>query len=235
MEITIIMKKDLKKSMKQISKLTDDFTTSAIGMSEVGDAVSVFGSARLKPNTKAYKDCVEFSRRLADKGISILTGGGPGLMAAGNEGASQSDHKDSHSVAIGIELPFEQGFNEFADIKLSHKYFATRKIHLTKHSFAYVAFSGGIGTIDEIAEIGCLINTQRLESKPIILVDRKFFQGFIDWMKDVMVNEGVITVQEIDEIFVLADDVDHAVALIEEYHQEWSKTQHPTMADSYIY
>jgi uncharacterized protein (TIGR00730 family) len=215
--------KDLKKSMKQISKITEDFTESAVQLNSVGDAVTIFGSARLKEGDSAYDDCIKLAKKLSDNGISIMTGGGPGIMEAGNKGSIMSDHPDAQSVAIGIELPFEQGLNEFADIELEHKYFATRKIHLTKHSFAYLAMAGGIGTLDEIAELACLINTGRLNSKPIVLVDNKFFGGLIDWLKTTVTQEGVLTHKEVDDFFVLADDWEHAFDIIMGYHKELSE------------
>lgn len=215
------MVKDLKKSMMQIAKMTEDMTNSSILLNQVKDAVTIFGSARLREGDKAYDDCVKLANVLSDNGISVFTGGGPGIMEAGNKGAISSKNKDSHSVAIGVELPHEQGINEHADIVIEHKYFATRKIHLTKHSnVGFIACDGGIGTLDEICEIACLINTKRLVCPPIVLINKEFYGGFIDWLKKCPAAAGCITPEEIDECFVLADDWKHGAEIILGYHKK---------------
>jgi len=215
------MRKDLKNSMLQIYKMTEDMTNSSVLLSKVTDAVTIFGSARLREGDKSYDDCVKLSKKLADNGISIFTGGGPGIMEAGNKGAMESDNEYAQSVAIGIELPFEQGMKEHADISMEHKYFATRKIHLTRHSnVGFIACHGGIGTLDEICEIACLINTKRLVCPPIVLIDKVFYQGFIDWLKLSPTAIGCITADEVDECFVLADDWEHGAEIILGYHAD---------------
>jgi len=164
----------------RIFRIMAEFVDSFETMSKVGPAVTVFGSARLKPSDPYYKLTVELGKQLARRKIAVITGGGPGLMEAANKGAAQAKGK---SVGLNIELPHEQSGNRYANVPLHFHYFFARKVCFVKYSMAFVFMPGGFGTLDELAEVLTLVQTQRIPRFPLILVGKKFWAGLLAWMK----------------------------------------------------
>lgn len=200
---------------KVIAEIVDGFEI----LNSVGPCVSVFGSARTKPNSKYYKAAVEISRRLVREGFGIITGGGPGIMEAGNKGA---DMEDGISVGLIIELPFEAGYNEYIspDKILFHRYFFVRKVMFVKYAQAFVAMPGGFGTLDELFEALTLIQTKISTRVPVILFGTEYWSGLFQWIKDVMFEvAGNINEEDLD-LFVITDDVEEVVNIICDFYEE---------------
>ncbi len=166
------------------------------------NCVSIFGSARTKPDAPYYKQAEEVARLLAQEGFGVITGGGPGIMEAGNKGATEAG---GVSVGLHIELPHEQDCNKYVRTRCNFRYFFLRKLMFVKYSMAYIVMPGGIGTVYELAEAFVLAQTQRIRPFPIILYDSAFWGGFIDWMRKSMVGEGTITDAEIDKFLYVCD------------------------------
>jgi hypothetical protein len=170
---------------------------------EDSKAITVFGSARLKKDSKDYQLCEEFTNKLSQKGYSIITGGGPGIMEAANKGSydfiKSSHHTDVKSIGIGIELPFESGNNKYIShgYSMSLKYFFIRKTMLINYSDAFVVFKGGLGTLDELFEAWTLMQTGKIKKRPIYLVNSQYWSGLIDWIKTTMIEQSK-TVSEKD-------------------------------------
>lgn len=194
-----------------IMKITSELVEGYERLDQIQPAVSIFGSARLKPDNYYYQKAQELAHKLSDKGFSIITGGGPGIMEAGNAGASQGR---SLSIGLNISLPFEQIPNPNQDIALHYRYFFTRKAMFVKHSMAYVVMPGGFGTLDELFDVVTLVQTKKKESMPIILFGVKFWQPMYDWIKTTFVEEGVINPEDI-HLLTLTDDIDKVVNIIE--------------------
>jgi len=179
-------------------------------MPTVYPAVSIFGSARLKPNTSAYRTTVRIARLLVENGFNVISGGGPGIMEAANKGAAEAGGK---SVGLHIHLPNEQKANEFANVKVAFKYFFIRKVMFVKYAVAYIIMPGGFGTLDELFEAMTLIQTKRIRSFPVILFDSTFWGGLIDWMKIAMLEQKTISATDFD-LFRVVDNPEEAVAII---------------------
>lgn len=194
---------------KVIAEIVDGFEV----LNSVGPCVSVFGSARTKPDNKYYKAAVEISRRLVQEGYGVITGGGPGIMEAGNKGAYM---EDGMSVGLTIELPFEASYNEYINPRkiLPHRYFFVRKVMFVKYAQAFVAMPGGFGTMDELFEVLTLVQTKTSSKVPIILFGTEYWSGLIDWLRTVMYGEeGNINEEDLD-LFYLTDDVDEVMDVI---------------------
>ena len=179
-------------------------------MPEVYPAVTFFGSARSRPNSTTYKMTEKLAQSLVKNGFNIVSGGGPGIMEAANKGAAKAGGK---SVGLNILLPKEQRPNEYANIRLNFKYFFIRKVMFVKYAVAYIIMPGGFGTLDELFEALTLIQTNRIKSFPVILMDSEYWKGLIDWMKLTMLKEKTISKSDLD-IFHLTDDPEEAVAII---------------------
>lgn len=183
------------------------------GFEVLGDiypAVSIFGSARVQPGDEVYEKTVIIARELARAGFNIITGGGPGIMEAGNKGAAEGGAK---SVGLNIELPFEQKLNPYANVSLQFRYFFVRKVMFVKYAQAYIGMPGGFGTLDEIFEALTLIQTKRLKSFPVILVGSDYWNGLIQWMRDVLLARQYISPEDLD-IFMIIDDPMEVVRII---------------------
>lgn len=172
--------------------------------------VSIFGSARIGEDDPHYQLAVEISRRLAQLGYAIMTGGGPGIMEAGNRGAAEVG---APSIGLNISLPFEQEGNKYANLPLQFKYFFVRKVMLVKYAMAFIAMPGGFGTLDELFEAVTLIQTRRIKPFPIILVGSDYWGGLVDWIKDTMLASGNISKDDLD-IFQVMDSADEIVQFI---------------------
>jgi len=190
-----------------------EFVESIEILSNVDNAVSIFGSARIKPEDKYYRMAEELSRLLVENGFAVITGGGPGIMEAGNKGAAEAGGK---SVGMNIKLPFEQKPNPYANIPLDYKYFFIRKVMFIKYAVAYVIMPGGYGTMDEFFEALTLIQTRRVRSFPVILMGREYWQGLLDWLKGTMLKREMILPYDLDMIQVI-DEPEEVVKHIKKY------------------
>jgi uncharacterized protein (TIGR00730 family) len=179
-------------------------------MPEVHPAVTIFGSARSGPRSAAYKTTVRMARLLVENGFNVISGGGPGVMEAANKGAAEAGGK---SVGLHIQLPNEQQANKYANVRLDFKYFFIRKVMFVKYAVAYIIMPGGFGTLDELFEALTLIQTKRIRSFPVILMDSRFWSGFMDWLKGTLIKEKTISETDL-EIFRVVDTPEEAVAII---------------------
>ena len=188
-------------------------------MARIGPCVAVFGSARVKENETYYKEAEELAYLLTKKGFGIITGGGPGIMEAANKGAHFAGGK---SVGLNINLPFEQRAKPFIDPDklIEFDYFFTRKLMFMRYSQGYIALPGGFGTMDEIFEAITLIQTHKLVSFPIVLVCKDYWGGLIDWIKNTMMEHGMISEKDLD-LFYLVDGVEEAVEVIEDFYKKY--------------
>ncbi len=191
------------------SELVEGFET----LNDLGPAVTIFGSARLKPGNKYYDDAVTVARKLTDDGFAIITGGGPGIMEGANRGAKKGK---AHSVGLNIEIPSEQVPNKYQDISLSFRYFFIRKLMFVKYAIAYIIFPGGFGTMDELFEALTLVQTKRIKSFPIILYGSEYWEGLIDWMKKTLIAQGTIERDDF-ALFSLVDKPEEVRFLINEH------------------
>ncbi len=192
---------------KIMAEMVDGFET----LSGFTNCVSVFGSARSKPDSPLYADAEKLGRMLVEQGYGVITGGGPGLMEAANKGATEAG---GTSVGLRIELPFEQGCNPYVKTRLDFHYFFVRKLMFVKYAVAYVVMPGGMGTIDEFSEAFVLSQTKRIRPFPIILYDADYWRGFLDWMNASMVAEGYIREQEVRDCCTLCDSPEEVLAHI---------------------
>jgi uncharacterized protein (TIGR00730 family) len=197
----------------RLFKIIAEFVDGFSALSDLHPAVSIFGSARTKPGDRYYEKTVEIARKLAQSGFHIITGGGPGIMEAGNKGAKEGGSK---SVGLNIHLPLEQEPNAFANVRVSFQYFFVRKVMFVKYAQAYVAMPGGFGTMDEVFEALTLIQTKRIKPFPVILVGSDYWGGLIDWIKDKLLGECCISRDDLDFITVL-DDPDEVVHTIKRF------------------
>lgn len=181
-------------------------------LSSIKQAIAIFGSARLGPENPYYEACRETSRLLAEAGYAVITGGGPGLMAAGNQGAFEAG---GTSVGCSIELPNEPIPNGYQTIALRFRYFFVRKLMFIKYSVGFLIFPGGYGTIDELFEALTLVQTDKIDHFPVILFGRAFWQGLVDWVKGPLLATGCLSPED-PNLFSVTDDPHEAVALIQQ-------------------
>jgi uncharacterized protein (TIGR00730 family) len=186
----------------RVLRITGEFVEGFDALAELGNkGVTIFGSARLRPGDPMYAAAEETARLLGKAGFAIITGGGPGIMAAGNRGARAAGAK---SVGLNIELPFEQGTNAYVDIAVEFRYFFVRKTMFVKYAQAFVIFPGGFGTMDELFESLTLIQTGKIQNFPVILFGSAYWSGLIDWLRTTMLPEGKIAAADLD-LLVLTD------------------------------
>ncbi len=179
-------------------------------MSEVGRAVSVFGSARARPGSEHYELSRRIGRRLGERGLAVITGGGPGCMEAANRGAREAG---ALSVGLNIELPFEQRPNRYLDVSLTFHYFFTRKVTFVRYASGFVVLPGGFGTLDELFEAAVLVQTGKIDRFPVVLLGTAFWGGLVDWMRERMVGDATIRLDEAGMLH-LTDDPEEAVELV---------------------
>ena len=201
-----------------IFKIMGEFVNGFEKMSAIGPCVSIFGSARVRPGQPYYDLAVKVAQRVAEAGYGIITGGGPGIMEAGNKGANLAG---GTSVGLNIELPFEQHDNPFidSDKSLDFDYFFVRKVMFVKYSQGFVVMPGGFGTLDEFFEALTLIQTNKIHKFPIILVGSEFWKGLIDWIKTTLVQEGKISPGDLD-LIQLVDTEDEVVNIIDAFYKK---------------
>jgi uncharacterized protein (TIGR00730 family) len=188
-------------------------------LSNLGPAVSIFGSARTEPDSPHYKAATVLARSLSDAGFAVITGGGPGIMEAANKGAFEGKGK---SVGLNIHLPNEQSANGYQDLSLDFRYFFVRKLMFVKYCIAFVICPGGFGTLDEMFEALTLVQTDKIRRFPIILMGRAYWSGLLDWVRDAMLGAGCIDAADLDLISI-CDDPEEAARVITTHYVEISK------------
>jgi uncharacterized protein (TIGR00730 family) len=208
-----------------MGEFVDSFET----MSRVSPAVTVFGSARTRPSDRYYKAAVQLGRKLAKHHIPVITGGGPGIMAAANQGATQAG---GTSVGLNIELPHEQHGNGFANLPLHFHYFFARKVCFAKYSFAFVFMPGGFGTLDEMFEVLTLVQTGRIPRFPLILFGKRHWAGLLRWLNAELRNHSGYIGPDDLKLLTLTDDVDEAVTVVLDYLQSVGPPETVPMAFS---
>ena len=191
----------------RVLRIQGEFVEGFGALAELGPAIAVFGSARLGPDTEAYRQAEEVGRLIGESGHAVITGGGPGIMEAANKGARAAG---AISVGLGIELPFETGLNEWVDLGMNFRYFFTRKTMFLKYSQAFVILPGGVGTLDELFETITLIQTEKVKAPPVVLVGCDYWQPLLDWISTTLVSEGTISPKDLD-LFRLVDTPEEAV------------------------
>jgi len=189
----------------RVLRIQSEFVEGFGALAELGPAISVFGSARLGRDSAEYALAVEIGRLLAEAGYAVITGGGPGAMEGVNKGACEAG---GVSVGLGIELPHEQGMNEWVDLGVHFRYFFARKTMFLKYAQGFVVMPGGFGTLDELFEALVLVQTEKVTAFPIVLVGSRFWQGLIDWIRAVPVAEGMINIADVDLLTVTDDPVE---------------------------
>jgi hypothetical protein len=201
-----------------IFKIMGEFVNGYEKLSKIGPCVSIFGSARTKPGDKYYKLAVDVAEKIVQNGYGVITGGGPGIMEAGNKGAHIAG---GTSVGLNIVLPFEQHDNPYidADKSLDFDYFFVRKVMFVKYSQGFVVMPGGFGTLDELFEAMTLIQTHKIETFPIILVGKEFWSGLVDWIKTTLLNAGNINAEDLNLIHVV-DSSDDVIEILNEFYKE---------------
>lgn len=204
----------------QIFKVMSEFVEGFEKMAKIGPCVSIFGSARTQENNDYYKLAEEIAFQLTRKGYGVITGGGPGIMEAGNKGAQKGGGK---SVGLNIELPFEQTSNPYidADKLIDFDYFFVRKVMFIKYAQGFVVMPGGVGTLDELFEALTLIQTHKIGRFPIVLVGSDFWNGLIDWIKKVMLEEEQNISPEDLDLFAVVDTAEEAVAHIDDFYSKY--------------
>ena len=197
----------------RIFRIMAEFVESFEVLSEVGPAVTVFGSARTPPGDPCYRAAETLAKGLAKNHLAVITGGGPGIMEAANRGAAQGGGK---SVGLNIELPFEQKGNRFANVPIHFHYFFSRKVCFVKYSVGFVFMPGGFGTLDEFYEVATLVQTKRIPGFPLILFGHEYWHGLLRWMKTTLEKDKLISPGDL-QLFTVTDDPQAAVDLILDY------------------
>jgi uncharacterized protein (TIGR00730 family) len=195
---------------ERLARVHDELAAGFAALEGLGPAVSVFGSARVPAGDPRYELARTVGGKLAEAGLAVITGGGPGLMEAVNRGAQEAG---ARSVGLRIELPFEQGMNRYVDLPLHFAYFFTRKLMFVRYATGFVVLPGGFGTLDELFDAVTLIQTRRVRSFPVVLVDSAYWGGLLGWLRERPATEGEITQAEL-ELIRVTDDPDEAVEII---------------------
>jgi uncharacterized protein (TIGR00730 family) len=213
--ITGIQETDSWRTLRIMGEFVEGFDA----LAEVGPAVAVFGSARIGRRNRYYGAARRLAAALAKQGFGIITGGGPGIMEAANRGA-----KEAGGVSIGcnIELPFEQGLNEYVDLGMEFRYFFVRKVMFVKYAEGFVIFPGGFGTLDELFEALTLIQTGKVEHFPVVLYGKDYWDGMMDWIREKPLYEEKISPEDLD-LLTITSDIDEACDAITKHHR--SRTQ----------
>jgi len=196
----------------RVFRIMGEFVEGFDALAKIGPAVTIFGSARVKPDSPEYQAARETARLLGEAGFSVITGGGPGIMEAANRGA-----RDAGVLSVGcnIELPFEQAVNPYVDLAINFRYFFVRKTMFVKYAEAFVIFPGGFGTLDELLEALTLIQTGKVRDFPVVLFGRAFWGGFLEWIRGVLMAEGKISPDDVDLMTVTDDPAEVARIVLE--------------------
>jgi uncharacterized protein (TIGR00730 family) len=203
----------------RIFKIMSEFVEGIDKLAKIGPCVSIFGSARTSPENPYYKIAEEIAAKLVRHGYGVITGGGPGIMEAGNKGAAS---ERGRSVGLNIELPFEQKPNPYidSDKNINFDFFFVRKVMFVKYSQGFIIMPGGFGTLDEMFESLTLIQTHKIGRFPVVLVGKDYWGGLIDWMKKTMVAAGNIHEEDL-ELFALVDTPTEAVRVIDDFYAKY--------------
>ena len=199
---------------KVLAEFVDGFET----LNKIGPCISIFGSARTKPDNKYYKLAVATAKRLTQEGFGVITGGGPGIMEAANKGAKLNE---GVSVGLNIDLPFETSHNAYIDLdkNLNHRYFFVRKVMFVKYAQAFVVMPGGFGTLDELFEVLTLVQTKKITSVPIVLVGTEYWGGLREWIiKTMLGTENNISEKDLN-LIPMTDDIEEVVKIINDFYE----------------
>ena len=196
----------------RVLRIQGEFVEGFNTLAGMGSCISIFGSARTKPDNPYYKAAEETAALLVEKGLGVITGGGPGIMEAANKGALEAG---GTSIGCNIELPFEQAPNEYQNVSLEFRYFFVRKMMFVKYSVGYIIFPGGFGTLDELFESLTLIQTGRMRRVPILLFGREFWETVINWKA--LEDAGTIAADDLD-LFRFVESAEDAIAVIDDWH-----------------
>ena len=204
----------------QIFRIMSEFVEGFEKMSQLGPAVTIFGSARSDEDSEHYRKAVEIARKLAKEGYGIITGGGPGIMEAANKGAKE---EGAASIGLNIDLPFEQEANDYIDPDklIDFRYFFVRKVMFVKYAQAFVVMPGGFGTLDELFEALTLIQTKKINKFPVILFDSSFWNGLIEWIRHTLLEKHHYISPEDLDIIHITDDTDEVVKIINEFYEKY--------------
>lgn len=197
----------------RVMRIQAEFIEGFGALANIGPAISVFGSARTPDTHKHYEYAREIGSLLAEENLAVITGGGPGVMEAANRGAVEAG---GTSVGLGIELPHEQGMNKWVDLGINFRYFFARKMMFVKYSFGFIVLPGGFGTMDELFEALTLVQTHKIKSFPVVLVDSSYWGGLMDWLREAMLAEGNISAGDLDLIHVV-ETPQQAIEIIREF------------------
>lgn len=196
-------------------RIQAEFVEGVETLGSLGPCVSIFGSARTKPEEQYYKDAEKMARVIVENGYGVITGGGPGIMEAGNKGASEAG---GESVGLNIELPFEQTHNPYVKTLLNFRYFFVRKVMFLRYASAVVIFPGGYGTMDEMFETLTLIQTQKTPTLPLILMGKEYWTGMMDWIKEQMLDKTGYIGEDDPDLLYITDDISEAMKVINEFN-----------------
>lgn len=196
----------------RVLRIQAEFVEGFDELANLGPAISIFGSARTKPDSFYYGCAERIAAELVDRGYAVITGGGPGIMEAGNKGAMQAG---GTSVGLGIELPFEQGVNQYVTLGVNFRYFFARKTMFVKYSQGFIVMPGGFGTFDELFESLTLIQTKKVTNFPVVLFGSSYWKGLLDWLSGTVAAEGLISPGDL-ELVAVTDDIDEAIAALGE-------------------
>ena len=194
----------------RVMRIQSEFVEGFGALAELGPAVSVFGSARTAVGSPEYQAGIDLGRALVEAGYAVITGGGPGAMESANRGAHEAG---GISVGLGIELPFEQGLNQYVDLGLNFRYFFVRKTMFVKYSQGFVVLPGGFGTLDELFEALTLVQTHKVTKFPVILFGVDYWSGLVRWIEDTLIAQGKASAADL-ELFQLTDSVEEAMEIL---------------------
>jgi uncharacterized protein (TIGR00730 family) len=206
----------------RVFRIMGEFVEGFDALADIGPAVTLFGSARVERGQPQYEAAVEVARLLGEAGFTIITGGGPGIMEAGNLGAQKAG---ARSVGLGIELPFEQGINEYVELPIEFRYFFVRKTMFVKYAEGYVIFPGGFGTLDELFESLTLIQTGKIQNFPVVLFGSDYWRGLLDWLQNTMLAEGKISPDDLKLVIITDSPEETRDIIVTATQERWREQQ----------
>ncbi len=215
-EINQLEKEESWRMFRIIGELVEGFDS----LADIEPAITIYGSARLKPENELYSQTEEIAYLLGKAGFNIMTGGGPGVMEAANKGAARAGVK---SVGLNIKLPQEQMCNDYSTRSITFHHFFVRKVMLVKYATAFIIMPGGLGTLDEVTEVLTLIQTEKIKPFPVILFSTKYWRGFLDWLKGTMLTHGAISEEDFDLLRVF-DSPKDVVGAVKKWYQKQQVT-----------
>jgi hypothetical protein len=217
---------EMGESSWRMFKIMAEFVEGFETMNKIGPCVSIFGSARTQPEDPYFGLSVDIAKALVDSGYGVITGGGPGVMEAGNKGAREAN---GASVGLNIDLPFEQEYNPYidADKLINFNYFFVRKVMFVKYSQGFVCMPGGFGTLDELFESLTLIQTKKIRQRPILLVGSEYWNGMVDWINEVMLGQNANISSDDMNLFKVVDTVDEVIKEIDDFYKDESHELKP--------